>query len=204
MQISSFLVAVTFGITFGRHKCQQQKRSKNFDYIIKLFASIWKSITKKEVISGLDFSQNSILNAQIHDRRCSHRTSIFSPKKNFRRPTVQPIFAFPEEMKAFLRRTKITNGDVFCNDPSESHFRHCKCRKKRKITFLRRKCRNGPSGPPGEIFEESASHHSLRWIRCRSHGRTGQNGHQSTKNKRKVKRLRLLSRKSHDLSVHNL
>ena len=116
----------------------------------------FQSLSRNVVISGPDFAQNSILNAQIHHRRCSYRTSIFSPKKNFRRPTAQPISAFLEEMKEFLRRTKITTGKKFCSDPSESHFRRRKCPKKRKITFLRWKCRNGPSGPPRrKIFEES-------------------------------------------------
>ena len=52
-----------------------------------------------------------------------------------------------EELKVFLRRTKIANGDVICGDPSESHFRRRKCRKNEKL-LLRWKCRNGPSGPP--------------------------------------------------------
>ena len=108
-------------------------------------------------IPGPDFAQNSIANGQISNRWCLYRTYIFSPQKNFWRPTAQPICAFLEEMKAFLRRNKKTNGDVFCHDPSEWYFRRHKCRKKRKITFLRWKVRNGPLGPPwrnlrGECF----------------------------------------------------
>ena len=85
--------------------------------------------------------------------------NFFVTKKKFRTPTAQTIFGLFEEMKAISGRTKIFNGDMFCSDSSEWHFRRHKCRKKTKITFLRWKWRNSPLGRQGEIFEESASHH---------------------------------------------
>ena len=77
----------------------------------------------------------------------------------FRTPTVQTIFWFLKEAKAFLRRTKIFNGDMFFRNPSERDIRRCKRRKNEKVLFCVGRADLALRARQGEIFKESASRH---------------------------------------------
>ena len=72
---------------------------------------------------------------------------FFTTKQKFRTPTAQTIFRFSEEMTAFSGRNQMFNGDLFCCDSSEWHFRRHKCPKKTKNYFFALEVAKRPFGP---------------------------------------------------------